>query len=137
MNYSGLSAITNYIRTNLIADYDGMVVIPDNVIIDTESEDEFVRITIIPATSNQLEIGPTSAFRFSGIVAIQVFTKENIGRKRAFDIVDSITSYTRFKLLGSVRLGSEDVVAVSNNESGWYQVNINIPYRFEEIYNQQ
>lgn len=137
MNYSGLSAITEYIRTQLIEKYPDIVVVPDNVSVDTSAEDEFVRISILPATSNQLEVGPTSAFEFVGVVAIQVFTKENIGRKKAFDIVDLITSFTRFKSLQGIRFGAEDIINVSNNEADWYQINVNIPFRFEKIYNQQ
>lgn len=137
MSYTSLQAITNYLYTSLHADYPSLAIAFDNVSFNPDNVDEFVRITVMPATSNQLESGATSAFRFTGTVIISVFVKENIGTNRMYQIVESITGYCRMKTLDKIAFRGESVTNPDNIESGWFQRNINVPFRYEEIYNRQ
>lgn len=103
-----------------------------NVNFNPEALDEWVRISVLPASANQISLGSNPYFRYRGVVAIQIFTKPGIGSRRSTELADYITSLFRSKNISGIQFGVPEAHRMGA-VNGWYQVNVNCSYYREEL----
>ncbi len=99
----------------------------------------WIAVNILRGAGNELTIGTPAQRRFAGVVAIQIFDRENNGLATILSLADqleqrfinansrttiSATEYIDFQQPG---LTPDQVV------NGWRQVNLNVPYVRDEF----
>lgn len=92
---------------------------------DASPKQPWIRVTIlhgdgIPATLDD------AVFR-TGIIAIQVFTADNVGERPATALVDSLTTLLEHWRSGDLKTRQANPGPV-NQADGWQQMNVNFPF---------
>jgi hypothetical protein len=95
-------------------------------------ESAWVRFSVQNNISGYKSFGRSKLTRREGIIFIQVFVPENTQTLLSSQIADNIVSIFETKLLSGISFQSPNVreAGVSN---GWYQVNISVPFYFDDI----
>jgi hypothetical protein len=105
----------------------------DNVKFDIPTDDTaWVRISVQHNTSNYVSFGPSRLTRREGIVFVQIFVPEGSTTLEASQIVDNAVAVFETKLLSGVVFQSGDVREVGVSE-GWFQINISVPFYFNDV----
>ncbi|UNU74108.1 DUF4128 domain-containing protein [Moraxella nasovis] len=65
-----------------------------------------------------------------GAVVVQVFTRQNIGEKRAVEQADTIANHLAYYTDENLELLTPSVVIVGS-DNDWWQVNVRVPYRYK------
>jgi hypothetical protein len=129
MSYAAeLTAIESEFATN----WPHTEVAYQNVNFNPEALDEWVRISALPASANQISMGSNPYFRYRGLVAVQIFTKPGMGSLRSSQLADYVTAVFRSKNIGGIQFGVPAATRIGT-VNGWYQVNVNCPYYREEL----
>lgn len=108
----------------------------DNVNIDKDSLDEWVRLTIRPMDARRLGFGNST--RRYGVVYVQVFVKEMIGSGRAIELATTAGDVFGLIRKNSLVFTPYDLTVVGDSSSlntlsekiSWFQVNCAIEYNF-------
>ena len=96
-----------------------------------EGEEVWVRLTILDGDTEQASIGgPTSLYRHFGIIAVQVFVKEQTGTAKARQLADTVASIFRGQKFNGILCRSPAVQRVGVIE-GWFQINVNVPFQWD------
>lgn len=117
-NFSGVAA-------NKIAWDNVDFTIPDD-------ESAWVRCSVQHNGSNFVSFGPNRRTRRLGIVFIQIFVPENSETLIASQLTDNVVDVFETNSLGGVVFESPDVREAGVTR-GWYQVNISVPFYFDDI----
>jgi hypothetical protein len=89
----------------------------------------WVRLTVTTGLGDTLGMqGSTIYVRDTGVVSLQVFTKEGQGTKAGMALVDTFLPIFEHARFGGILTytGSVSVVGV---QQGWHQINVTIPFR--------
>lgn len=106
----------------------------DNVKFDDRGIDAFISVLLINYTSNNVCIGSaiTKRIRHEGVLAIKVYTKQNIGSGKAYayadqirGIMDNISQNNLFTKASMTR--KNDVL-----DDGWFGLIVDVPYISDE-----
>lgn len=106
----------------------------DNTKFDDKGLDAFISILFINYTSNNVCIGSaiTKRIRHEGVLAIKVYTKQNIGSTKAYayadqirGIMDNINQNNLFTKASLTR--KNDVL-----DDGWFGIIVDVPYISDE-----
>jgi len=93
----------------------------------------WVRFTILEGDSDLAGIGAsTRLFRNTGVIVCQVFIQAGKGSKPALDIIDVLTTLWSGASFNGITCRAASVARVGTDE-GWYQVNLSIPYYWDNI----
>lgn len=115
----------------IISGWGSVPVAYDNVEFDSTAQDNWARITILDGDSFNRSLGG-SCIRRTGIVVVQLFTKQWLGSSIARKYADELSV-----LFTNVRDGDViyDVASVTRvgHETDFYQLNINIPFYIDEV----
>lgn len=90
--------------------------------------DPWVRLTLIPGTTEPAGKADTPKVRRTGLISIQVFTARNVGSDTAYSICDSLSDHLQHRIIGHL-----ETLALSVTRAGivddYYQLNAQTPYR--------
>lgn len=89
----------------------------------------WVRLSILSAGSDQIEIAPTGSrtFRHDGTVAVQVFVPSNEGDGEARTLAEQVAAIFRGVTASGVTYLSPYVTEIGT-ENGWYGLTVWCPY---------
>lgn len=94
----------------------------------------WVRFRIIDADAFQTSIGaPTNNHRHVGIVSIEIYAPEDIGNGAALVLADTIANGFRNWGGTSVQCRAASVKDVGPDGHKWWQVNVTIPFKRDEL----
>jgi len=109
---------------------------------DNVSENAFVkpddskwaRFHIMAGQGAQLTLGATKDHRFPGVAVVQIFIPQGQGDKEAHEIADVIKTYFMSTSDSGVTYRTPyELPGRSDTDTGEWQVNVNIPFYFDEI----
>lgn len=89
----------------------------------------WVRLSILSAGSDQIEVAPTGSrtFRHDGTVAVQVFVPSNEGDGEARTLAEQVAAIFRGVTASGVTYLSPYVTEIGT-ENGWYGLTVWCPY---------
>lgn len=95
----------------------------------------WVRFNIIYGDSQQTDFGGSlHNERTSGVVIIQVFTPLNQGDAEALGLADDVANIFRNWCGTNIRCRTPAIKDIGNDGFGWYQVNVSIPFIYDELH---
>ena len=106
----------------------------DNVVFNDKTPDAFVSVMMINYVSDNVCIGSalTKRIRHTGVLAIKVYVKQNIGTGQAYEyadqirgIMDNLTQSNLFTTASNTRRSGEA-------EDGWFEMIVDVPYVSDE-----
>jgi hypothetical protein len=93
--------------------------------------DEYVAVFIRPAAGRRIYLNQPR-HRFAGTVIAQIFTKPNIGTRRAREIADLFSVLLVNKQLVDAQAGTlrfrTPYISDTIEANGWFQLNVSAPY---------
>jgi hypothetical protein len=126
--------IESYFNTEIAILEPDLDIYYSNIAEDATLPSEYIRFIVQPNVSTQIEAGASAAFRFQGIIFIQVLVGRNKGENRANELIDECVGIFRRKVVEGIRFEGETIRNIDNNEAGLFQKNISIPFVRDEIY---
>jgi len=126
--------IVEFFETQLRLTEATIKVIYDNLGEEVQTDSEYIRFSVNPLASSQIEAGASANFRFEGILFIQILTKTNQGEGRINSLVDTCTDIFRRKVTEGIRFRGETTRNINTNANKWYQKNISVPFERDNIY---
>lgn len=121
------AAIEDHFSTN----YSTTVVAYDNVPF-TPPATSHVRLFILDGGGSQVDMGAAPSYRYTGVVEVQVFVPSDSGSGPAMQLADEVATLFRGRTLGGVVCRTPYATRVGQRD-GWYQVNVTVPFYFDEI----
>lgn len=115
----------------IISGWGSVPVAYDNVEFDSTAQDNWARITILDGDRFNQSLGG-SCIRGTGIVVVQLFTKQWQGSAIARGYADELSALFTNVIDGDVVYGVATVTRVGH-ETDFYQLNINIPFQLDEV----
>ena len=94
------------------------------------TDGNWVRISILPARSQQIAIGVPVKYRHWGIVVVEVYTTESNGANLAMQYGDTIATLYRGVSTGGVIFRTPTVRSIGR-EAGWHHANVEIPFQWD------
>ncbi len=88
---------------------------------------EWVRISIQNGDAFQASMGDSPAFRFIGVVFVQIFTKTDTGSGRALELVDLVDALFRNLVLTNLRFKVPQVKKMGKSGE-MYQTNVSTEF---------
>lgn len=93
----------------------------------TGSNDEWVRLTVLNGEAYQASMGDDPAFRFPGVVVVQIYTKTDKGSGRALQLADFVDGLFRILVLGRINFKVPQVRR-DPNPGEWFQINVSTDF---------
>ncbi len=95
----------------------------------------WARLTIIDGLTQQMDIGaPIKTFRTVGLIIVQIFAPLDAGSIGVLTQADTIATLFRNWAGTDVLCRAATVNTIGNDNSGWYQVNVEIPFHVDELH---
>lgn len=135
MNYTTvIQAIISRLKTSFltpnsltaVAEYDNHTLTSKPAITDKNSA--WIRASVIPGETVQVQQGNPKTFRMTGALIIQIFTSPTYGSKRASDLATLAANAFRSVSLPEAVFRSPTVNSVGLEPGGWYQWNVTCPF---------
>lgn len=107
----------------------------------TAGVNEFITITIVHDDAKQVQIGSIkNMYRFYAFLVTQIFTKPNIGTRRAYELADNAADIWRTFSYNFITIENPELVPMGIID-GWYQLDLINPfyrneYQFTRTYTQ-
>ena len=100
---------------------------------DASSHDGWCRIVIMGGEAAQASAGGPGQRRWRhwGQITVQVFTLQDRGAPAAIAIADDVATGLRGVVAEDVVIGAPIVRPIGQEQEGWYQVNVEAPFRFD------
>jgi hypothetical protein len=127
-----------YFETRLFDNWSETRIAFDNINFKL-GEDSFIRLTINEGESSQITLGPApNLHRGVGITTIQIFVPDGSGttqiRTWADQLIALFKSQKETSGQASVTTLSPHARRVGTDSDGWYQMNVNVPFRYEDFF---
>lgn len=90
-------------------------------------DSDWVRLSIQHGDSFQATMGDDPAFRFIGVVNVQIFTKTDTGSGRALELVDFVDALFRNLVISTIQFKVPQVRKVPSTTE-WFQVNVSTDF---------
>lgn len=95
----------------------------------------WLRLSILDGESFQTTIGAeTNVHRSVGIIIVQIFGPANEGDKDTLAMADTVAAIFRNWCGTTVRCRAATVKAIGPDGQGWYQVNVSVPFKRDELF---
>lgn len=101
----------------------------NNVPFDPAGKSIWARLANIPGLSSTPEVGLTPHVRKTGIIVVQLFVPTYKGTLAITKAADTLVEHFQFFSQGGFDCFAVSTNTVGDDGLGWYQVNIQIPYR--------
>jgi hypothetical protein len=89
----------------------------------------WARLSDIPGLSSAPEVGLSPCVRRTGIIIIQLFVPSYKGTLAITRAADTLVQHFEFFSQGGFDCFAASAATVGDDGNGWYQVNIQVPYR--------
>lgn len=101
----------------------------------TKPNDIWARFVVNFGDENQLDIGDSlHSFRTEGVLTIQFFAPPESGSITVLAKADTCAGYFRNWCGATVTCRGASVRRIGNDELGWYQVNVVVPFKVDELH---
>lgn len=100
----------------------------DSVPFDSAAQSSFIRHTLLPGDSFQSAM--PACVRYSGIVAINLFTPQNLGTKDAYLAADNVAALYSHKTIEGIIFYGATTTRVGYSED-FFQLSVFIPYQYD------
>jgi len=106
----------------------------DNQDKEPPTQGKWIRFTITPGETEQVEFGTKKRFRHFGIATAQIFDEIGKGTKVISVLINAINTSGIFRSVsvGGVVYRTPSVLRIGR-VANWYQVNVNIPYYSDDV----
>ena len=97
-------------------------------------EDEtWVRLTIVNGLARQVSMGDDPAFRYNGVVYVQIYADKGIGTARPLALADKADNLFKNLVLGNLRfkvpqVRREPIKQQVNLRPSWLQINVSTEF---------
>lgn len=89
---------------------------------------EWVRITIVPADSEQVSMGgPTNLHRQFGVVLLEIYIDQDSGARRSVELADLAINFFHSLSLAGITFRSPDTESIGVVD-GWLQKNVSCDF---------
>lgn len=92
----------------------------------------WVRLTVLPGASQQVEMGRLRRWRRIGVVAVQIFVPAASGTGLAQELGDTVIEIFEGLTLSSVIFRATSLIRVGL-DGAWLQYNANTPFQADEL----
>lgn len=93
---------------------------------------EWVRITVIPADSDQVSMGgSTNLHRQFGVVLLEIYIDQDSGARRSVELADLAKTFFHSLSLAEITFRSPNVEHIGASD-GWLQKNVSCDYYTDE-----
>ena len=92
----------------------------------------WVRLTVLPGSSQQVEMGRLRRWRRIGVVAVQIFVPAASGTGLAQELGDTVIEIFEGLTLSSVIFRATSLIRVGL-DGAWLQYNANTPFQADEL----
>lgn len=89
----------------------------------------WARLADIPGLSSTPEVGLSPCVQRTGIIVIQLFVPTYKGTMAITRAADTLVQHFEFFSQGSFDCFAASAVNLGDDGNGWYQINIQVPYR--------
>lgn len=90
--------------------------------------EEWVRLSIKNSDAFQASLGKDNhSYRYVGVVFVQIFTKPNIGARRAMELADKVSSIFKSKTVSGITFKVPLAKPVVSFQE-WYQINVTVEF---------
>lgn len=128
------TAQQNELRTRFNAMIGSTPVAWPNVTYTPTQGASWVRFQVLDGEMKQFELGATlKGHRNMGIISIQVFAPLNAGETAALTLADTVCGIFRNWSGATVRCFAASIKDVGPDVSGWYQINVTVPFVRDEL----
>lgn len=105
-----------------------------NVPFDPAAGTPWVRLSVIDGAGQQASVGAPQAVleRHAGVIVVQVFTPSGEGEGRARWLADQAAAVFRRQSFSGVSCRTPSFARLGES-GGWFQVNVSIPYWYEQV----
>lgn len=86
-----------------------------------------IRLSIQNGDARQVSMGSNPAFRYPGVVSVQIFTRKNIGEAVALKLADKIDEFFRNKVINRIQFKVPQILRVPT-DSEWFQIIVSIHF---------
>lgn len=100
--------------------------------VSPELFDEYLRLTVQFGDSYRMQIGG-QAYRHPGLVMVQVMVKEGVGVSRAMVLADEVKDLFLEAVHEGINFQVPYVTKQPVSEEGWFQVQVSVPFYFDEV----
>lgn len=104
----------------------------------TDSTPEYVRLSIVSMTRRQATTGDTKRWRHTGELAVQIFTRANIGTRRAKELAGDVRTVLEGRFITAP--GDDEPVTTlagpsrsPQTDGVWFMMLVTVPYSFDEL----
>jgi len=101
----------------------------NNVPFDPAGKSIWARLANIPGLASTPEVGLTPHVRKTGIIVVQLFVPTYKGTLAITKAADTLVEHFQFFSQGGFDCFAVSTNTVGDDGLGWYQVNIQVPYR--------
>jgi hypothetical protein len=109
-------------------------VLDDNEAHDPRGTEDWIRLTILPADVDQIEIGDGAPDEHVGVAVVQVFTRADTLTGRALQLVDAVCVRFRDAAVNGVVFDQVKVRRVGPDGEGWFQMNVESTYTRNTVF---
>jgi hypothetical protein len=114
--------------TTELALYDNQAGSPDRNV------EQWARLTILEGDSALAGLGGSEKlFRNPGVIIVSIFIKPHLGAKPALALADTAAAIFRDVIADNIIYRAPAIARVGDN-SGWYQVNVTIPFQWDGFF---
>lgn len=130
MSYASVqTALETYFKAN----WSSTQVEYENDSLDTDSLDEWVRFSIQFGDGIPMELG-NKAFRYFGVVFVQIFNRPGVGNARMLLLGDLASNLFRVSLsVPPIRFEVPSLIKIPKVDAGFVQTQLSCSFYFEEI----
>lgn len=89
----------------------------------------WARLADIPGLSSTPEVGLSPCVRRTGIIIVQLFVPSYKGTLAITRAADTLVQHFEFFSEGGFDCFAASAATIGDDGNGWYQVNIQVPYR--------
>lgn len=95
---------------------------------ESPAASEWVRFSIQNGDAFQASLGDNPAFRYPGVVFVQIFTLKDTGSGRALEIADAADLLFKLAVVDGIVFKVPQIRKVNAQDTEWYQVNVSIEF---------
>lgn len=104
--------------------------------IEDPGQNLHIKVNFVNGDEEDIEIGRPTLRRYINVLMIQIFQPQNTGTRQALAIADIVEATFRDLVLtagaGKIRFYTPKVRDLGDEEEGYYQINVECPYKLDE-----
>ncbi|UNM17272.1 DUF4128 domain-containing protein [Pseudomonas sp. ArH3a] len=102
---------------------------PNNKLFDSAGKAIWARLADVPGLSSTPEVGLSPCVQRTGIIIIQLFVPSYKGTLAITRAADTLVQHFEFFSESGFDCFAASAATLGDDGNGWYQINVQIPYR--------